>query len=744
MTDSEQGQTKIEGHFRVQSIRHPFPFHFKPGTPRQLPHSEVLFFNALSLKKLCSFVIYPGFQLLKIGKIKVWYQRSCSPSNRLCRLYVGFSEYAANLQDNIFSYLSPMTAKQAYFFLLPNTANRPVFRWKWAFLLFCYFYGFSSSSANDIRISNTRLENRDTTLGIVQVGFDLSWNNSWRLPPALAPANWDAAWVFVKFRVGFVNPLFSVATAGSGVSTLTVSTTLGLRVGMPLRITAGAGSLGSNTRITAIDTAASQITLSTVTTGAITNATLEAERIWEPAWLNDNGHTVPAGSTLQIGLPDESAGGGGFNAGTNPGLGAFVYRSSPGSGDFSLSGLGLRWNYRLQGVNDNDIVDVQVFGVEMVFVPEGSFYAGSGGSETNSFTTADNIAGPTTALLIGAAAPTLQGNDAGSDPANLSARGAWDLVGTATANLAADFPTGYAGFYSMKHEVSQQAYVDFLNTLGRLQQDTRTETNLASGITSVTNRFVLSGGTTVSNRNGIRCDATIAEFDPINFYCDLNSNGNGDDTDDGRDLACNYLSWADLAAWLDWAGLRPLSELEYEKSCRGTATGNDGDMAWGNNNFTEASGISSGGSRAEVASNGTANVVANNNGGVQGPMRVGLFASNNSSRAKSGAGFYGILELSGNLWERNISIGQADGRTFTGLHGNGTLSFDGQADVNNWPAATAEGIGFRGGSWADTSSSLAIADRVNAATAVAVRENNSGGRGGRQMPGTSPIIQVGP
>lgn len=595
--------------------------------------------------------------------------------------------------------------------------------------------------ANDIRLSNTRLQNKDTTLGVVQVSFDLAWNNSWRLPPSLPPANWDAAWVFVKFRVGFVNPIFSVASASSGVTTLNVNTTLGLRVGMPLRITAGSGTLGTNTRITAVDTANDQITLSTATTGAITNATLEAERIWEAAWLNDVGHNVPAGNTLQLGLPDESAGGGGFNASTNPGVGAFIYRSSPGSGDLTVNSLGLRWNYRLQGINDDDIIDVQVFGVEMVFVPEGSFFAGSGGTETNSFTAADNTAGATTPLQIGAVAPTLQGNDAGSDANNLSARGEWDLAGTATASLAASFPTGYGGFYSMKHELSQQAYVDFLNTLGRLQQNTRTETDLASGITSVTNRFVLSGGTSVSNRNGIRCDATVPEFDPITFYCDLNSNGNGADTDDGRNLACNYISWADLAAWLDWAGLRPLSELEFEKSCRGTTASADGDYAWGSGSFTEASGISNGGIRTETASNGTANVVGNNNGGVQGPLRVGPFANNNSSRLRSGAGFYGILELSGNVWERAVTLGAADGRAFTGQHGNGLITFDGLADVTNWPAATGAGVGFRGGSWAEAASALAIANRARAATTVAGRENGSGGRGGRQLPGTAAIIE---
>jgi formylglycine-generating enzyme required for sulfatase activity len=638
-----------------------------------------------------------------------------------------------------------MTGKQAN--TLCSTQTSPWHLARAAVLSFTFFVLLVVSpvaKANDIRISNTRLENRDTTQGIVQVGFDLAWNNSWRLPFSLAPANWDAAWVFVKFRIGFVHPLFNVATAGSGVSTLNVNTTLGLRVGMPLRITAGAGTLGTNTRITAIDTAANQISLSTATTGAITDAILEAERIWEAAWLNDNGHTVPVGSTFQIGLPDESVGGGGYNASTNPGIGAFIYRSSPGSGDFSLSDLGLRWNYRLQGVNDNDIVDVQVFGIELVYVPAGSFFAGSGGTETSSFTTADNTAGATTPLEIGAAAPTLQGNDAGSDANNLSARGEWDLAGTATATLAADFPTGFAGFYSMKHEISQQAYTDFLNTLGRLQQNARTETALASGVTSVTNRFVLSDGTTVSNRNSIRCDATVPEFDPITFYCDLNSNGTPDDNDDGANLACSYISWGDVAAWLDWAGLRPLTELEFEKSCRGTGNTTDGAYAWGNTIFTEASGISSGGTRAETSSNSTANVVGNDNGGVQGPLRVGPFANDNSSRTRSGAGFYGILELSGNVWERNVTLGHADGRAFTGLHGNGLLTFDGLANVTNWPTASGAGIGFRGGSWSTSNSSLAIANRARAATITAGRENNSGGRGARQNPGTAAIIQVGP
>ena len=30
-----------------------------------------------------------------------------------------------------------------------------------------------------------------------------------------------------------------------------------------------------------------------------------------------------------------------------------------------------------------------------------------------------------------------------------------------------------------------------------------------------------------------------------------------------------HISWSDMSAYLDWSGLRPMTELEYEKACRG-------------------------------------------------------------------------------------------------------------------------------------------------------------------------------
>ena len=54
--------------------------------------------------------------------------------------------------------------------------------------------------ANNITISNQTLTNGSAADGYGFVTFDLSWENSWRLSSGVS--NWDAAWVFVKYRVG--------------------------------------------------------------------------------------------------------------------------------------------------------------------------------------------------------------------------------------------------------------------------------------------------------------------------------------------------------------------------------------------------------------------------------------------------------------------------------------------------------------------------------------------------------------
>ncbi len=361
---------------------------------------------------------------------------------------------------------------------------------------------------------------------------------------------------------------------------------------------------------------------------------------WQHATLSATAsrHTATSGSTITP---------------SSDGKGVFIYRSANGlGGTFSLSDARLRWNYGSDSVADDAQVALNVVATEMVYVPTGTFSAGSGGTGTNEFTL--------TTINTGSATV------AGGFPTGQTAPG------------SDSWPNGYTAFYCMKYAITQEQYVDFLKTLDRTQQNTRTGTDLASGITSVTRRYVMCNASSMASRNGIRCDATIPATGTITFYCDYNGNGIGGDFDNGQHIACNYLSWADGAAYADWAALRPMTELEFEKACRGTAAAVADEYAWGSTSITQATGITNSGAGNETASNSSANSVYEFHASVQGPMRVGCFATSNSTRETAGATYYGIMEMSGNLVKRCVTIENVDGRSFTGSHGDGVLDSTGE------------------------------------------------------------------
>jgi hypothetical protein len=175
-----------------------------------------------------------------------------------------------------------------------------------------------------------------------------------------------------------------------------------------------------------------------------------------------------------------------------------------------------------------------------------------------------------------------------------------------------------------------------------------------------------------------------------------------------------------------------MTELEYEKSCRG---GNQNpaasEFAWGNTSATALTGLSNASNMSETASSSSSNI-AYNNSFTTGPVRTGIFATGSTSRATSGSGYYGNMELSGNLWERVVTVGNSTGRTFSGVHGNGTLTSGGASDVSGWPAAA--GTGWKGGSWLNTTTNSATtSDRAQAANTDNTRAADAGGRGVRTI-----------
>jgi formylglycine-generating enzyme required for sulfatase activity len=479
---------------------------------------------------------------------------------------------------------------------------------------------------------------------------------------------------------------------------------------------------------------------------------------WHHATLDTavSAHLAPSGSEIRPATDSK---------------GAFICRSSTGNGTNAWSNVRLRWNYGTDGIADDALLEVKVFAVEMVYIPAEPCWLGDGNGTTESTLAIHGYSADNQAILYDQA--ILVRSDfgtyedsyitgAGGDSLMLLANNGVSTTGGTSNQYNPLFPTGKSSFYIMKYEISQEQYKDFLNCLTRTQQGARVSTNISG--TSVTNRFVMSGVPTMQYRQSIRCDATIpAAPAPVTFYCDYDSDGTGNESNDGQNIACNYLTWMDEAAYYDWAGLRPMTEPEFELACRGPNAPVSLEFAWGSvSTYMTYYTLSNAGSPNETIANmgvSTGNGLHSGTASpTLGPVRCGIFAasSSNHTRVETGATYYGVMEMSGNLSERVVHLGSVAGRSFTGLHGNGELNAGGAADVDYWPgingnstSATANGmyggttgvtaaagIGFRGGNWVNGYNFSRLSDRSLAGTPATWmnHENMYGSRGIRTAP----------
>ena len=200
----------------------------------------------------------------------------------------------------------------------------------------------------------------------------------------------------------------------------------------------------------------------------------------------------------------------------------------------------------------------------------------------------------------------------------------------------------------------------------------------------------------------------------------------------------DYLSWGDIAAYLDWAALRPMTELEYEKACRGNLPPVVNEYAWGTASATSLSALLNTSQSTEASNTSGANLVSNN--AFSGPVRGGIFATVSSNRIQAGSGYYGIMELSGNVWEQTVPISNANARSFSNVVGDGTLATDGNAVVTTWPVSSD--VGIRGGSYTSAGAPNYVSDRTSISAGVTTRNNNVGGRGVRGLT-IIPAIVIG-
>jgi len=525
-------------------------------------------------------------------------------------------------------------------------------------LIFVFIVYGNLLNANNLQVSNIQLKDKNTIEQHIYISIDISWENSWRI--SSESANWDAAWVFIKFRTG------------SGV--------------------------------------------------------------WQHASLSTSSsdHLAPGGSTVDA---------------VSDGKGIFIYRSSTGDGNNNWTGVELKWNYGLDGVPD-DVTDIEikVLGIEMVYVPQGSFYVGDGSSFGRLWNVADVNTNP---AFISQTPIVLKCEDTQADDVQLENDGIYidgdqgiDSDGNTTVDNF-DFPTGYKAFYCMKYEFTNQQFADFLNTLSRTQQNTRTRWDISEN--TIIHPFPMNNIDAPQYGNSIRYILNQEDIDgPVHFFCDLNNNEIANDPDDGGNIVCCFMGWGDGAAYSDWAGLRPMTELEFEKACRGTEYPVNDEYAWhttdiyGNSstNYIFAIPDTIGTVNSYPVNPGTG-VLANAQYGyttghdtpIEAPLRCGMFATSSSNRINSGGSYYGIMELSGSLTERIVTIGDSQGRTFRGTHGDGYLTsgtgIEGNATNIDWPGIiegeesdgvkSKKGSGLKGGDWNDNVPRLKISNREWAA-----------------------------
>ncbi|MCS7084931.1 MAG: hypothetical protein RMM53_07915, partial [Bacteroidia bacterium] len=510
-----------------------------------------------------------------------------------------------------------------------------------------------ANGVNVTKVKRLPAPNRDL------IAFELSWQNSWNvLGP---PANHDAVWVFIKFRP---------CTTGAKWSHALLQTT-------------------GNT----------------------------------PPYENGTQHTLHADLTLAtpIRITDRFGNGSGHNTG------AMIRRKNVGTGHIVNRPCTLKVVGASAPASWSNSVDydIRVIAIEMVQIKAGSYKLGDA---TSVYSFQSGIYDPCSASVSCVSTVSPFGpvpcpctncycEDAcynyvnpsdchlfpppppapltvSSETATLPGVYEKDYYG-GPYTIPASFPKGVNEFYVMKYEISQGQYADFLNTI---------DLNTNPGPVNCWQTVWPWGSTTCpcTNCNCSQQNWPYAPVDPTtcqlvnpinNRYYSGSGSRYGMTYTSGKyvplepNRACNFLSYEDLLSYLDWAALRPMTELEYEKICRGPLNAVPGEYPWGTaTNLVEAVNITSPENGAEVCTDVYANLhYQGSNPNVivgstpsQGPLGVGIFARDTTQkRISTGAAYYGVMEMGGNVRETVISFrGDCNPNNvscYTGIWGDGVL-----------------------------------------------------------------------
>jgi len=293
---------------------------------------------------------------------------------------------------------------------------------------------------------------------------------------------------------------------------------------------------------------------------------------------------------------------------------------------------------------------VKVYGFEMVYIPEGGFTLGDPDPKALNFSAVFKVGSDRSQKGLYKVDSEDQVIDVGTEEGNLFYDGGRYPIytGDRKGPIPASFPKGVNPYYMMKYEVTQGQYAHFLNSLAP---------ELASRLSPhTTDKYYESRGS-------------------IKFE-------NGSYVAGSPNRPCNYITWDDGALFADWAGLRPMTELEYVKAARGPSEPIAHEFPWNTDN-----------------KEGLGRLVDLDD---ELKLKDGLNESqlNEGNRHQFGASYYWVMDLAGSLWEKCVSFGHPIGRAYTGSHGDGVLSADGSTNAD-WPKGINEegGYGYRGGGY---------------------------------------------
>jgi len=350
--------------------------------------------------------------------------------------------------------------------------------------------------------------------------------------------------------------------------------------------------------------------------------------------------------------------------------GVFLF-SNGNNSSWKSNYVKVQWNFVADGIGTfpSSGVKFKVMGIEMVYISTGTFLYNAGSIADS---TINNFGG-----------------------------GSQVTVGSITdvpAGCANDWPNGYRAFYLAKYEISQKQYVDFLNAVDPY------------------------GTTGTAYYDSVR-------YNLYGYYVQSdNSRPIGDRyyiASERDTLGCNWLSWSDATAYASWSGLRPMTEMEFERAGRGRNNANI--YPWGN---TDPLNVNSVDTKSEAEKCWLYYANCDQFSGSNGPTSVGHYLSGLNisgapqvrTAAQTGASPYGIVDLGGNLWEHIINCQSIA----TPTNGNGTTTIP---DVPVWPSYISAGL--RGGAWDDAPTRMRVSDRENAGWAEEIRAASVGFRPAR-------------